>query len=81
MSGTVEDRIHVQVERGLLDLVRTNPHILCGNGSGGSIARADPDVGLAVAICHNRMFRSNPPLPPEGHPFTELGNVARSLVA
>ena len=62
-------------------IVGTNPHILCSNGSGGSIAWADPDSGLAVAICHNRMFRINPPLPPEEHPFTELGELARSLVA
>ena len=62
-------------------IVGTNPRILCSNGSGGSIAWADPDTGLAVAICHNRMFRINPPLPPEEHPFTELGEVARSLVA
>lgn len=62
-------------------IVGTNPSILCSNGAGGSIAWADPDSGLAVAICHNRMFRINPPLPPEEHPFTELGGVARSLVA
>lgn len=62
-------------------IVGTNPHILCSNGSGGSIAWADPDSGLAVAICHNRMFRINPPLPPDEHPFTVLGDVARSLVA
>jgi CubicO group peptidase (beta-lactamase class C family) len=62
-------------------IVGTNPHILCSNGSGGSIAWADPDSGLAVAICHNRMFRINPPLPPGEHPFTELGDVARSLIS
>jgi len=62
-------------------IVGTNPSILCSNGSGGSIAWADPDSGLAVAICHNRMFRINPPLPAEEHPFTELGDVARSLAA
>jgi CubicO group peptidase (beta-lactamase class C family) len=62
-------------------IVGTNPHILCSNGSGGSIAWADPDSGLAVAICHNRMFRINPPLAPEEHPFTELGDLARTLVA
>jgi CubicO group peptidase (beta-lactamase class C family) len=62
-------------------IVGTNPHILCSNGSGGSIAWADPDSGLSVAICHNRMFRINPPLPPDEHPFTELGDLARSLVA
>ena len=61
-------------------IIGTNPHILASNGSGGSIGWADPDTKLAVAICHNRMFRINPPLPPEEHPFTALGELARSLV-
>ncbi|OLT09019.1 hypothetical protein BJF78_06720 [Pseudonocardia sp. CNS-139] len=61
-------------------VIGTNPHILASNGSGGSIGWADPDSTLAVAICHNRMFRINPPLPPEEHPFTALGELARSLV-
>jgi CubicO group peptidase (beta-lactamase class C family) len=61
-------------------IIGTNPHILASNGAGGSIAWADLDSGLAVAICHNRMFRINPPLPPEEHPFTALGELARSLV-
>jgi hypothetical protein len=54
---------------------------LASNGAGGSIGWADPDSTLAVGICHNRMFRINPPLPPEEHPFTALGELARSLVA
>jgi len=61
-------------------IIGTNPHILASNGSGGSIAWADPDAKLAVAICHNRMFRINPPLPPQEHPFTAVGDLARSLV-
>jgi CubicO group peptidase (beta-lactamase class C family) len=61
-------------------IIGTNPHVLASNGAGGSIGWADPDTGLAVAICHNRMFRINPPLPPDEHPFTELGELARRLV-
>jgi hypothetical protein len=59
--------------------IGTNPNILASNGSGGSIAWADPDIGLSAAICHNRMFRINPPLPAHEHPFTELGDLVRSL--
>jgi CubicO group peptidase (beta-lactamase class C family) len=61
-------------------IIGTNPNILASNGSGGSIAWADPDIGLSAAICHNRMFRINPPLPADEHPFTELGDLVRSLV-
>ncbi|MER7003267.1 serine hydrolase domain-containing protein [Dactylosporangium sp. NPDC000555] len=60
-------------------IIGTSPRILSSNGAGGTIAWADPDTGLAVAICHNRMFRINPSLPPDEHPFTQLGAVARSL--
>jgi CubicO group peptidase (beta-lactamase class C family) len=33
-----------------------NPRAFCHPGAGGSIGWADPEVNLAVAICHNRMF-------------------------
>ena len=33
-----------------------NPKALCHPGMGGSIGWADPERGLAVAFCHNRMF-------------------------
>ena len=33
-----------------------NPKTIGHPGAGGSIAWADPDKRLAVAICHNRMF-------------------------
>jgi CubicO group peptidase (beta-lactamase class C family) len=61
-------------------VIGTGRHTLASNGAGGSIAWADLDTGLAVAICHNRMFRINPPLPPDEHPFHEIGEYARSLV-
>jgi CubicO group peptidase (beta-lactamase class C family) len=61
-------------------VIGTGRHTLASNGAGGSIAWADLDTGLAVAICHNRMFRIVPPLPPGEHPFHEIGEYARSLV-
>jgi CubicO group peptidase (beta-lactamase class C family) len=36
-------------------LVGRNPRTICHPGAGGSIAWANPDARLAVAICHNRM--------------------------
>lgn len=36
-----------------------NPRAICHPGAGGSIGWADPDVRLAVAICHNRMFNAS----------------------
>jgi CubicO group peptidase (beta-lactamase class C family) len=60
-------------------VVGRNPSVLCQTGAGGSIAWADPDTGLAAAICHNRMFRRNPPLEPSEHPFVPLGEAIRSL--
>ncbi|MGE0387354.1 MAG: serine hydrolase domain-containing protein [Gammaproteobacteria bacterium] len=35
-----------------------SPRALCHPGQGGSIGWADPDLNLAVAICHNRMFNA-----------------------
>jgi CubicO group peptidase (beta-lactamase class C family) len=60
-------------------IIGSGAHILASNGAGGSIAWADLDTGLAVAICHNRMFQINPPLPPDQHPFHDIGEFARSL--
>ena len=36
--------------------IGTAPSILCHPGAGGSIGWGDTASGLAVAICHNRMF-------------------------
>ena len=38
-----------------------SPRALCHPGQGGSIGWADPDTGLAVAICHNRLFNASSP--------------------
>jgi CubicO group peptidase (beta-lactamase class C family) len=62
-------------------VIGTGRHTLASNGAGGSIAWADLETGLAVAICHNRMFRIVPPLPPGEHPFHEIGEYARSLAS
>ncbi|TDN59213.1 serine hydrolase domain-containing protein [Paraburkholderia sp. BL10I2N1] len=40
-----------------------SPRALCHPGQGNSIGWADPDIGLAVAICHNKLF--NPTSPEE----------------
>lgn len=36
-----------------------NKRALCMPGAGGSIAWADPDLNLAVGVCHNRMYLVN----------------------
>jgi CubicO group peptidase (beta-lactamase class C family) len=38
-----------------------SPRAICHPGQGGSIGWADPDTGLAVAICHNRLFNATTP--------------------
>jgi CubicO group peptidase (beta-lactamase class C family) len=53
--------------------------VLCSPGAGGSIAWADFESGLSVAICHNRMFDNNPPLRADSHPFIALGDAIRGL--
>lgn len=37
--------------------------VLCQAGSGGSVGWADPETGISLAVCHNRLFY-NPPEPP-----------------
>jgi CubicO group peptidase (beta-lactamase class C family) len=41
--------------------VGPNSKTICHPGAGGSIAWADPDARLSVAICHNRMFNATTP--------------------
>jgi CubicO group peptidase (beta-lactamase class C family) len=61
----------------------TGPHFLCHGGVGGSIGWADLDTGVAVSICHNRMFHAvelN-----DQHPYamlrTEIARLAQAALA
>lgn len=63
-------------------VVGDGPHVLCSPGAGGSIAWADLDNGLAVAIHHNMMH----PLQmfsydPEENPFYKLADAVREVAA
>lgn len=51
------------------------PRAICCPGAGASIGWADPDTGLAVAFCHNRMIR---PKTSQEHPFYGIANTIRS---
>jgi CubicO group peptidase (beta-lactamase class C family) len=52
-----------------------SPRALCHPGQGGSIGWADPDTGLAVAICHNRLFNASTP---EEDPILPIANAIRA---
>ncbi|MBI4188961.1 MAG: beta-lactamase family protein [Betaproteobacteria bacterium] len=58
--------------------VGTNPRIIYHPGAGGSIAWADPDARLAVALCHNRMFDTY--VSAEEDPFFPIGNAVRTAL-
>lgn len=47
---------------------------ICVPGAGGSLGWADPDTGLAVAFCHNRMTQ---PRTGADHPLTRIADVIR----
>ena len=46
-------------------------------GHGGSLAWGDPDTGLAVAFCHNRMSNN---MTAEEHPAWDIANVVRECL-
>jgi CubicO group peptidase (beta-lactamase class C family) len=52
-----------------------SPRALCHPGQGGSIGWADPDTGLAVAICHNRLFNASTP---EEDAILPIANAVRA---
>jgi CubicO group peptidase (beta-lactamase class C family) len=54
-----------------------NPRAICHPGMGGSMAWADPDRKLAVALCHNRM--SDPPMDAPDS-ATIVGDVIRAFL-
>jgi hypothetical protein len=47
-------------------------------GAGDSLAWAELDTGLSVAICHNAM-RSGTPPKPEDHPYRRIIHTARTI--
>jgi CubicO group peptidase (beta-lactamase class C family) len=51
-----------------------SPSAICCPGAGASLGWADPETGLAVAFCHNRMTR---PKTCEAHPAYEIAEVIR----
>ena len=55
-----------------------NPRTLWHDGAGMSIGWADPDAGLAVAICHNRMFYVDTP---EENPFVPIAYAIRHALS
>lgn len=50
---------------------------ICSPGAGASLGWADPDTGLAVAFCHNRMSL---PMRCEDHPAYDIANVIRKTL-
>jgi CubicO group peptidase (beta-lactamase class C family) len=48
---------------------------ICCPGAGGSLGWADPDTGLAVAFCHNRMIR---PRTCADHPLSAIADTIRA---
>lgn len=59
---------------GVTDPADADHRILCHTGAGGTLAWADLDTGLAVAICHNRMFAAV-----SEHPFAEIAAGVRQV--
>ena len=55
-----------------------NPRAICHPGQGGSIGWADPDLNLAVAICHNRLFN---PTTIEEDAMLVVANAVREALA
>jgi CubicO group peptidase (beta-lactamase class C family) len=54
-----------------------SPRALCHPGQGNSIGWADPDTGLAVAICHNKLFN---PTSPEEDPLLPVARAIREAL-
>lgn len=54
-----------------------NPRAICCPGAGGSIAWADLDRGISVAICHNRMLNKRGSL---DHPLVPVADAVREAL-
>jgi CubicO group peptidase (beta-lactamase class C family) len=52
------------------------PDLICSVGAGGAVTWADLETGLAVSICHTRMFSG---LPPGEHWLAPVGEAVRSV--
>jgi len=50
---------------------------ICVPGAGASLGWADPETGLAVAFCHNRMSR---PATPADHPLMDIADTVREAL-
>jgi CubicO group peptidase (beta-lactamase class C family) len=59
-------------------LLGDSTSILLHPGAGDSLAWAELDTGLSVAICHNAM-RSGAPPNPEDHPYKRIIHTARTI--
>lgn len=59
-------------------VIGPNTNILQHPGAGGSVAWAELDTGLSVAICHNHMQSY---LDPERHPFVPIAKAIRAVGA
>lgn len=55
----------------------TGDRTICVPGAGASLGWADPDTGLAVAFCHNRMSR---PKTPADHPLMDIADTVRKAL-
>lgn len=55
-----------------------NPRAICCPGAGGSIGWADLDLGISVAICHNRMLNKRGSL---DHPLVPVADAVRQALS
>lgn len=63
-------------------VVGDGDHVLCSPGAGGSIAWADLDTGLSVAILHNMMHPEEMFSPDDAvNPFIRLADAVRDVAA
>lgn len=62
-------------------IVGSSRNTIYSPGAGGSIAWADLDRKLSVAICHNNMDAASSAMPGPGHPFHEIGQVINELIS
>jgi CubicO group peptidase (beta-lactamase class C family) len=60
---------------GVLDPNRSGP-ALAHPGAGGTVGWAELDIGLSVAICHDRMFAAV-----SEHPFKAVADAVRRIAA